>query len=75
MQIPNKPKTNFVGLKSNLALLYNKGHNFCVFQPDKLLKTEYVPTKRIIFIALLPPFPPYHVGLCSLMTVIDLYKQ
>ena len=39
----------FVDLKSNSALLYNKGHNFWkAFHPEKFPKTEYFPTKRII---------------------------
>ena len=47
----------FVDLKSNSALLYNKGHNFKkVFWPEKYIKTEYLPTKRLnpsIFASLL----------------------
>ena len=42
-------KIKFVNLKSNSALLYNKGHNFeKVFRPKNFLKTEYFPPKRII---------------------------
>ena len=37
-------KRNFVDLKSNTSLLYNKGHNFWkVFWPEKFPKTDYCP--------------------------------
>ena len=41
-------KNYFVDLKSNSALLYNKGHNFWkVSRPKNFPKTEYFSTKRI----------------------------
>ena len=40
---------NFVDLRSNLALLYNKGHNFWKSVLTwKFRKTEYFPTKIIL---------------------------